>query len=224
MQIYKVKVLRNETFKEEACIIETEKPNGLSFKAGQFMMIHNDKEKRAFSIASPPSYKSLLFLVKKHVGGKVSPVLHELKSGNQIEMSGPYGIYTTEKAKNGELIFIAAGTGIAPFLSMIQDSLEKESMREITLLFGFRKDCYFENEFRGLASKYKNFKFLASCSEPNKNWSGLTGRITKHIKEMVQQAEGKDFFIIGPKEMISDTERELHELKVKKENVHIERW
>ena len=139
MEVYTTEVIGNERYSEKDFLIRLAKPRGFMFEAGQFVMVHVNNEKRAFSVASPPSYDFLELLIKKHSTGKVSSVLYKLKEGDKVNISGPYGKFRIKRIGNKEIIFVAGGTGLAPFRGMIYSALEKNPNKKITLIFGLRR-------------------------------------------------------------------------------------
>jgi NAD(P)H-flavin reductase len=223
---YQTTILSNDKFKDDNFIVSLEPKEKLEFKAGQFVMIHNadDSEKRAFSIASPPSKDNIDIILKHNKEGKVSPFVFNLKEGDKLKISGPFGRFTLNETNN-EIVFISAGTGIAPFRSMIIDAYEKDPNKKITLIYGFRYDLFWDSDFRDLEKKYKNFKLVCSCTKPDENWKGLKGRVTEHLKEVLPSPENKVVYICGPNAMINATKKILIEdLKFQEGQIHIEKW
>jgi len=225
MKKFESKILRNKKFQDNNFIIEIEKPEGFTFEAGQFIMLYHDKSKRAFSIASTPSNETIEILMQMHEGGKVSPYYHEKKVGDSVLLAGPFGVFKIMNPNVEELVFISAGTGLAPLRSMLKDVLEKNPDKKVTLLFGFRNDYFFQEDLEELEKKHPNFKIHCSCSKPKDDWKGLEGRITLHIKELITSPEGKDVYITGPDKMMDDVRETLEkEIGFKEEQIHIEKW
>ena len=224
MQTYTTTVIGNKKFKANDFILELEKPEVFSFKAGQFVMLHNNGTKKAFSIASPPSQKTIDFLIKKNESGKVSPFLYNAKEGDRVTFSGPYGKFVIGEG-DSDVVFIAAGVGLAPQRCMLIDSLENNPTRKVTLIFGFRHNFFFEEELKELERKYNNFNLHTCCTRPWESWEGLRGRVTEHLTKIIKSSKGKSVYLTGPKEMMEDTKKILFdELKFNKEQVHIEPW
>ena len=211
-------------FADDNFIIRLKRPKELNFKAGQFLMLYAKDKCKPFSIASPPSEKSIDFLIKKHDDGAVTPYLIKLKKGDKVKITGPYGSFGIKK-NAAEIVFIAVGCGVAPFRAMAGDYLEKNPEKKVTFVFGFRNDFFFENEFKELGKKHKNFKLYAFCSKPKPIWKGLTGHVTEHLKNIIINPEQKIVYLCGMSEMIEETKKILVEqIGFKDNQIHIEEW
>ena len=123
------------------------RPEGWDFEPGQFarlgVQIDGEPEAhfRAYSIASTPSEKVLRFLVKVILGGKVSPVLTQMKVGETVLLEGEaQGNLLPARIPGGKsLWYIATGAGLAPFLSIIKANHEThQESREEILVVGAR--------------------------------------------------------------------------------------
>ena len=94
-------VLSTKKFSENDILIKLSLSERFDFKAGQFIMAHAGKEESPFSIASPPSQKTLELLIKVHEGGKVTPTLYKLKKGDRLKITGPYGTFGVKETGKG---------------------------------------------------------------------------------------------------------------------------
>lgn len=188
------------------------------FTPGQFISVieHvNGKEiTRAYSIASPRDGNRFALCLNRVPNGIVSSYLFELKSGDEVEMHEPLGFFTLRHPGH-RAVFIATGTGIAPFRSMLLDYFPKMNPR-ITLLFGVRHEhgLLYRDEFDHLSTKFKNFRFLPTVTRPTETWSGLTGRVQAHLDEALavpsyEDQSTLDVYVCGLKEMVDDVRAEL---------------
>jgi len=118
---YKVQNIRNLT--ESTFILRLPKSR-FKFEAGQHisLSIAGDYQSREYSIYSAEEADYLEVLVKEVEGGYFSPKLKHLKKGDLVEIHGPFGRFglDTKKRDSHQHIFIASGTGIAPFHSMVK--------------------------------------------------------------------------------------------------------
>lgn len=147
------------------------------FIPGQFITLHIPHQaqsgkilRRSYSLANSPSENSRIELAASYIsGGIASELLFQLKSGDQLEATGPFGrlILTSNMPKR--LILVATGTGITPYRSMLpelENYLEKNDDFELLLLFGVRQpqDLLYRDEFIRLTQKYNRFEFRAYYS------------------------------------------------------------
>jgi NAD(P)H-flavin reductase len=221
----KVKIQSIKRFQENNFFMKVKPEKKLDFKAGQFLMIKYQGVEKPFSIASFPGEETVDFLISTHPDGKLTPKLAKLKIGEGFEIEGPYGVFGVRDTKAREIIFIAAGTGIAPFRSMVMDALQRFQKKKIKLVFGFRYDFYFEKYWKELDSSYENFTLSACCSKPDKKWRGKSGRVTEHLEEEIRNAKDKEVYICGPPPMVQDTKDILEKkLGFKKEQIRLEKW
>ncbi len=208
--------------------VPSDKP--FHFKAGQFVQIFvplPDKIKRtSYSIASPPQRHDVFDLCVTHVeGGPSSTFLHNLKPGDKIQALGPLGKFTMPLPIKRDPVFIATGSGIAPFRSMIGDLFANNTNHNVYLVFGNRydDDIIYKDEWDALAKVNKNFKHYLTLSRPDK-WTGPKGYVQDGIEGFVPDPKSKDYFICGLTNMINGVQDKLLSLGVPKEQIHYERY
>src|SRR5579884_1380889 len=109
----------------------------LDFKPGQFVsfteVLHDKKVTRAYSIASPPDGNRFELCLNRVQEGMFSPWLFAMKPGDEVEMKGPLG-YFVVRNPGRDVIFVATGTGIAPFRSMLKAHVGRPPAQQYTLL------------------------------------------------------------------------------------------
>ncbi|MCB4756674.1 MAG: FAD-dependent oxidoreductase [Elusimicrobia bacterium] len=203
----------------------------LNFKAGQYVQVFvpNGPQIRrtAYSIASSPRQSDGFDLCVTLVDGGISShYLHNLKPGDNVKVMGPLGVFRLPEPVNKDLVFIATGSGIAPFRSMIQYLFEQNTDRTLDLLFGNRydDDILYKSEWDDLARQHGNFKVLFTLSRPTAQWPGPTGYVQTHIEDFVPDPKSKDFLICGLVKMINDVQAKLLSLGVPKNQIHYERY
>lgn len=159
-------------------------------------------------------------------GGRGSHWLESLKIDNEINFIGPSGKFTF-KDKKDNILFIATGTGITPFNSMIEDELKKGNTKKMHLLFGVRyiKNIFYKNFFDDLANQYENFTYDIVLSRPeDDSWQGKTGRVTGILQEMNLNLENTEVYICGLKVMIEDVVNLLKEKGMSEDDIHFEKY
>ncbi|MEK6897893.1 MAG: FAD-dependent oxidoreductase [Nanoarchaeota archaeon] len=206
-------------------------PDEFDFKSGQFVSlsvpVDEKKIRRPFSIASPPKRNFIELCVKIIPGGLASGFIAKLKKGDAVEFLGPAGRFViNENSRNKDIIFIAAGTGLAPFMSMIPDLLENKFRGKIILLKGFRheENILHDGEFSELRNKYRNFEFHNILSRPeNKNFPDK-GHVQDFLGKYIPENFHGDFYICGLKEMIVGVKEKLIELGVSEQRIFYEKY
>jgi len=204
-----------------------------SFTPGQFISIldreHGKEVTRAYSIASPRGGNRFELCLNRVPDGIVSPWLFDLQPGAEVEMHEPLG-YFTLRHPGHRAVFVANGTGIAPFRSMLLDYLPRTHL-EVTLLYGVRYEegLLYRDEFERLAGEYEKFRFLPSITRPTASWQGRTGRVQMHLDDALalrtpDQAFTTDVYICGLKEMVDDVRQELKQRGFDRKQIIYEKY
>jgi len=192
-----------------------ERPFG--FVPGQWLSLKETKPDgeeitRAYSIASAPDGSRFALCLNRVQDGFMSNYLCDLAIGTEIAAQGPFGNFILRPPLR-DTVFIATGTGIAPFRSMLHWLLadrERHQGKNFCLLFGSRteKDIYYHDEFVALAAQHSNFKYLPTLSRGGSNWSGLRGYVQEHVRSIVEGRTDMHAYICGLDKMVS-ANREL---------------
>ncbi len=108
---------------------------------------------------------------------------------------------------SGTAVFIATGTGIAPFRSILLTALPNSA--PVTLLFGARHPhgILYRDELEALAQKHPHFHFVPTVTQPDDSWQGAVGRVQVHLDDALARhgEELPDVYICGLKEMVDET-------------------
>lgn len=206
----------------------------LQYLPGQWINLHVDcngvPDKRSYSIASAPSldhperFEIAVTLVEQ---GQVSPSLHALSAGAQLEVDGPYGYFTRQGLEQQPALLVGTGTGIAPLRAMIQSELQRDTGPALTLLFGCRSeaDVLYHEEFRRLAQQHARFTFEPTLSRAEDTWSGRRGYVQTQLPELVVRAGHPHVYVCGLSEMVNDVRAELKQtLGYDRKRIHTERY
>lgn len=162
---------------------------------------------RAYSIASSPGDNGNFSLCLNRVqDGFMSNHLCDLPEGAEVTFQGPFGNFILHPPMR-DTIFIATGTGIAPFRSMLHWLLADRARHEdrrLWLLFGSRyeQDIYYREEFERLAVEHANFQFLPTLSRPGADWKGLRGYVQEHVPGIVTGRQDMHAYICGLDKMV----------------------
>jgi ferredoxin-NADP reductase len=182
------------------------------FVAGQWLSFKTNKPDgeeitRAYSIASPPSDDNRFALCLNRVqDGFMSNFLCDMREGEEIHCQGPFGDFILRPPMR-DTIFIATGTGVAPFRSMLHWLLSNETRhqgKQLCLIFGNRteKDIYYHAEFLKLARGHANLHYLPTLSRGAPEWQGLRGYVQEHVSAMAQGRTDMHAYICGLDKMV----------------------
>ncbi|MCB9813311.1 MAG: hypothetical protein H6772_02805 [Pseudomonadales bacterium] len=211
-------------------VFELDHPNEMEFESGQYVSITVDEhgDRRSYSICSNSDTKHSFELLIEHLpDGVGSNFLRNLKFGEEVDVLGPLGRFTLIHGDDcEELVFVATGSGIAPFRSMILNLLQDVGeKRPITLYWGLRyvEDLFWENEFQDLVENYENFKFHPVISRAIEEWPLCKGRVTDCLQVHDVPIKG-GYYLCGSAKMIDDVNALIQERGVSKEDIHFEKF
>ena len=208
--VSRVRDLTHDVRELEMVLVE---PKDLSFKPGQFISFEVRKEGfpvpvvRPYSIASPPAQQGRVTLVFNLVaGGPGSTYLYGLRVGDRTTFKGPAGSFYLKDDGTRDLLLVATGTGIAPIRSMILAQLERQTSQALTLFWGLRsqRDLYYQEEFQSLAGQHPRFSFVATLSQPEAGWTGVTGRVTALVQDRITSVRNLAAYLCGNGGMIRE--------------------
>jgi ferredoxin-NADP reductase len=233
---YGARVLRSVPLSEFTRHLELE-VSGVShfgFVPGQWLSVkantpEGEEMTRAYSIASPPSENGhVAFCLNRVQDGFMSNHLCSLCEGAAITFQGPFGDFILRPPLR-DTVFIATGTGIAPFRSMLHWLLaehDRHHDREFWLLFGARReqDIYYREEFERLAAKHGNFHFLPTLSRAHDDWKGLRGYVQQHLGEIVGMRTDMHAYICGLDKMVKANRELLKSLGWDRTSIRYEKY
>ena len=180
-----------------------------------------------YCILSPPcDEKTFELLIRIVPEGPLSRYLTSLQPGDVISFRGPTGRTMIPKEPDTELILLATGVGIGPFLSLLRYTLPRGFDRPIRLFWGLRlaEDACLIDELEDLASCYPNLTYRLSLSQPPEGWRDLTGRLTETVPPLLETLGGKHFYLAGNGAMIEEMSAALSDLGVPKQMVYEEHY
>jgi ferredoxin-NADP reductase len=191
---------------------EIESAPRFGFVPGQWLSFKQTKPDgeeltRAYSIASPPDGSRFALCLNRVQDGFMSNYLCDLTVGAEISAQGPFGNFILRPPLR-DTLFIATGTGIAPYRSMLQWLFADHSRhqdKQFWLLFGSRteKEIYYHDEFLALAAGHKNFHYLPTLSRADENWKDLRGYVQEHVPDIVNGRTDMHAYICGLDKMVS---------------------
>ena len=205
----------------------------MAFQSGQYVNLDlpGIDGSRAFSLANPSGQADEVELhVRLVEGGAATGYIHQqLKVGDQLHLSGPYGQFFVRGSQPGDLIFMAGGSGLSSPQSMILDLLEQGDSRQITLFQGARNvaELYNRELFEGLAREHGNFTYVPALSQANDDpsWQGFKGFVHDAAKAHFDgRFSGHKAYLCGPPPMIDAAISTLMQGRLFERDIFMERF
>jgi predicted ferric reductase len=194
--------------------VTLEPPGGriLRYAPGQFQFLRPHggavpDEEHPFSIASSPGADGILSLTIK-ASGDFTAAVGRIQPGDLATVHGPFGRFSHVFHPDAtDLVFVAAGVGITPLMSMLRYMAERREARRVLLVYANRgaADIVFRAELESIqAGGFPDLKTVHVLSQPPPGWDGPTGRLdTESLRSLCGGLAGKTFFICCPPLMAS---------------------
>ncbi len=191
--------------------LKVEDDEEFTFKPGQYVDIRipgHEEDHRSFSMANTTSAPDELeFMIKLYPGGRFSGLLSdgEVAIGDELQVTGPYGVFTLRASSPRRIVFIGGGAGMAPILSLLRSMAEAGVERPATYYYGARTedDLFHLPELEELGGELDGFRFVPALSEADGNpWAGETGLITDVVERMEEDLAEVDAYLCGPPPMV----------------------
>lgn len=193
---------------------------------------------RAYSMANYPGEKGIIMLNVRIASppprapegtppGKMSSYTFNLKPGDEVTISGPYGEFFI-KDSDAEMVYIGGGAGMAPLRSHIYELFQaRKTNRKVSYWYGGRslRELFYTDDFRNIEKEFDNFKYQIALSEPmpEDNWDGYVGFIHQVLFDQYLKdhpaPEDVEYYMCGPPMMITAVQNMLEDLGVEAENI-----
>ena len=210
-------------------IFEVPEVPALEFRAGQFASLVADiggkQVTRAYSLAAPPAGNRFELCLNLVADGAFSPTLFAMQPGDTVTCPGILGTFVLREPVR-ETVFVATGTGIAPFRGMLMDAFARGLTQPFTLIFGARYEhgLVFAEEFRAMAECRENFRFLPALTRPEPGWTGATGRVQPLLLDRIGERRDLDVYLCGMKVMVDETRQLLKARGFDRKQIIVEKY
>ena len=207
------------------------------FNMWQFVSKVGDPVSRAYSMASYPGEVGIIMLNVRIASpppnmpnvppGKMSSFIFNLKPGDEVTISGPFGEFFARDTDN-EMVFIGGGAGMAPMRSHIFDQFRRlHTDRKVSFWYGARssREAFYQEDFDEIAAENENFEWHLALSDPlpEDNWTGATGFIHQVVYDQYLKdhpaPEDIEYYMCGPPMMNQAVINMLLDLGVEPENI-----
>jgi len=236
--VYNATLIERRGLNEDLAIVRVRPDSGEvpDFRPGQYTLVglvRNDQKRangkprllrRAYSIASSPQEKDALeFYLVRVRDGQLTPGLWSVPEGGRLWVDArAHGHFILEEVPpERDLVLVATGTGLAPYISLLRAQRGQGRWRHLVLLHGVRRedDLGYRDEIEAARREDPSIHYLPICSrEPDgSDWSGLRGRVQNVLApDAFQRHTGLDLdparcyvFLCGHPEMIRTTSEQL---------------
>jgi len=190
---YRATLLERRRLSEKVFELRLDRPAGFLFSAGQGICLGEGSGEREYSLASGPREPALALCIRRVDQGRLSTWLAGVPPGQELAFSGPHGLFTWQESPR-TAVFVATGTGIAPFVSMTRDG-----RAPLVILHGVRapQELSYREWFTAGAFHY------VPCVSAAPATGAFHGRVTEWIRGHLAPG-GYDFYLCGRREMIRD--------------------
>ena len=210
------------------------------FKIWDFTSDVPEALERAYSMANYPGEKGIVMLNVRIASpppgssgipaGKMSSYIFNLKAGDEVTISGPFGEFFARETKK-EMVFVGGGAGMAPMRSHIFDQMDRlHTDRKVTFWYGARskREMFYVEDFDRLQANNDNFTWHVALSDamPEDQWTGYTGFIHNVLFEEYLKnhpaPEDCEYYMCGPPIMNQSVINMLLDLGVDREDIMLD--
>lgn len=231
------KIKRTERENEDVTSVYLEAPDEELFRArkpGQFATIrimgeNGWSEPHPFTISCAPETDELRLTIKR--AGKFTEAIQGIKPGSEVQFQGPYGKFLGDVDEHRELVFIAGGVGITPFMSALRHFRNVGAANRITLFWANKTldDAFGREELEAMTGDIdlRVVYVLSRDDPPEHSEAGgrvlfEKGQVTREILQKHTISSTAAFYLCGPPAMQDYVLRQLEECGIGKDKVQRE--
>ena len=196
----------------------------ITFLPGQYanILVPGSTETRSYSFSSLSDADEMEFIIRLLPQGLMSDYLRKAQVGDALEITGPLGSFYS-RAVSRPTLFFAGGTGIAPFIAMLEQLETETCQQQIQLYYGATTT---ENVVElDRINAYKNIKVQPSACVSNEESSQYaTGFVTQWITKEQLTESNYDVYICGPNAMVDAVKAALDEQQITYDNFYTEKF
>ncbi len=228
---YKVRTVHREAPGVWTLNLEPPVGNRLDFAPGQFQFLRPLSgsvlaEEHLFTIASSPVRDGRISLTVKE-SSNFTTTIGELSPGDLVSVHGPFGRFSHLFHRDcNDLVFIAAGVGITPLMSMLRYMRDRGEARRVLLIYANREPCaiVFRKELEAIeGGSTPSLRVVHVLSRAPDGWHGLPGRLDAPLVQLIcPNLSGKTFFICCPPRMMASLITGLRRAGVNSNRIHAE--
>ncbi len=196
------------------------------FLPGQYVNIAvpGSEQTRSYSFSSAPGARRLRFLIKQVPGGLMTGYLTPEAVGQSLSLTGPLGSFYLREVKR-PLLLLAGGTGLAPFLSMLDVLASQGSTQPVQLLYAVNRDqdLVLVEQLQAYAQRLPGFAFATIVAD-EASTHARKGFVTHHLPAEALHDGEVDVYLCGPPPMVDAVRGHLGELCITPASFHYEKF
>jgi propane monooxygenase reductase subunit len=214
---FKGRITAKSNLTHDIRAIEIDIDTPIKFWAGQYVDItvrtkNGEEITRSFSMANTPDQtQKLKFIIKKYPDGKFSNELDAggIEVGANVTVRGPYGSCFRREGREGPIVLVAAGSGMSPIWSILNDQIACGESRDVHFFYGARTraDLFYLPEIAAITAAHPEVSFnpVLSHADDDPDWHGMTGFVHQVVGSELKRLGiegGGDAYACGPPPMI----------------------
>ncbi|ARU04466.1 NADH oxidase [Comamonas serinivorans] len=215
------------TFSDAAYELVLDLPDqALDFLPGQYVNIAvpGTTQHRSYSFSSLPGERRARFLIKHVPGGVMSGWLTGAAAGVALQMTGPLGSFYLRPVTR-PLLLLAGGTGLAPFLSMLEVLAQQGATQPVYLIYGVTRDAdlVLVDRLQDLARRVPGFTFSTCVADPQTTHE-RQGYVTQHMPAQALHGGNVDVYLCGPPPMVDAVQKHFQAEGITPASFHYEKF
>lgn len=196
------------------------------FLPGQYVNIDvpGSGQHRSYSFSSAPGDKRMGFVIKQVPGGLMSGWLGAAQVGQALELTGPLGSFYL-RAVTRPLLFLAGGTGLAPFLSMLEVLEAQGCTQPVHMIYGVTRDqdLVLVDRLEAYAARIPGFTFT-TCVADAATAHPRQGYVTQHMPPEALHGGNVDVYLCGPPPMVDAVQKHFKAEGITPASFHYEKF
>ena len=214
-----------------------------NYKIWDLKGLNDENQFRAYSMANHPAEGNIVMLNVRIatpppplwndvLPGIASSYIFNLKAGDKVTVSGPYGEFFI-KDSDREMVYVGGGAGMAPMRSHLFHLFHTlKTGRKVTYWYGARsrREMFYDDDFKKIQDKFPNFKYHVALSDPQEgdDWTGYTGFIHQVLLDNYLDEHDDpteiEYYMCGPPMMVEAAENMLYDLGVDSEMIAFDKF
>lgn len=211
-------------------------PNKMDFVAGQYVQLlcprykgSSEEVYRAYSIASNPEDHGTIDLIIRRVPNGICTTwcFEILKEGDSVKLNGPYGEFRLSET-DAPMVFVAGGSGMAPFVSILHFMQKNGIQREAVYFFGGNtmRDLCLDEQMKDFEKALPNFSFVPVVARPEEGggWDGEAGLVTEAVQRRFKDLGGHEGYLCGSPGMIDAAAKVFTTLRMPEDKIYYDKF